>query len=43
LHRAWKNHLISEIAPNYRMKLIDVAGGTGALFKLHNKNWLKYN
>jgi len=29
LHRAWKNYLISEIAPNYQMKLIDVAGGTG--------------
>lgn len=29
LHRAWKNHLINEISPNYKMKLIDVAGGTG--------------
>ncbi len=29
LHRAWKNHFINEIAPNYQMKLIDVAGGTG--------------
>lgn len=29
LHRAWKNHLINEINPNYQMKLIDVAGGTG--------------
>lgn len=31
LHRAWKNHLINEISPNYKMKLIDVAGGTGKL------------
>lgn len=29
IHRAWKNSLISEINPNYNMKLIDVAGGTG--------------
>lgn len=29
LHRAWKNYFINEISPNYRMKLIDVAGGTG--------------
>lgn len=29
LHRAWKNHFINEISPNYQMKLIDVAGGTG--------------
>lgn len=29
LHRVWKNHLINEISPNYQMKLIDVAGGTG--------------
>lgn len=29
LHRAWKNYLIEDINPNYQMKLIDVAGGTG--------------
>lgn len=29
LHRVWKNYLIEEINPNYQMKLIDVAGGTG--------------
>lgn len=29
LHRAWKNHLINQIEPNYNMRLIDVAGGTG--------------
>jgi len=29
LHRAWKNYLIQDINPNYQMKLIDVAGGTG--------------
>jgi ubiquinone/menaquinone biosynthesis C-methylase UbiE len=25
----WKNSLIEEINPNFNMKLIDVAGGTG--------------
>jgi 2-methoxy-6-polyprenyl-1,4-benzoquinol methylase len=29
LHRIWKNSLIEEINPNFNMKLIDVAGGTG--------------
>lgn len=29
LHRVWKNALIEEINPNFNMKLIDVAGGTG--------------
>lgn len=29
LHRVWKNYLIEDINPNYQMKLIDVAGGTG--------------
>lgn len=29
LHRVWKNYLIKEISPTYKMKLIDVAGGTG--------------
>lgn len=41
LHRAWKNHFISEISPNYQMKLIDVAGGTGDIafrFMQHLEN-----
>ncbi len=29
LHRLWKNKLIRDIKPNSKMKLIDVAGGTG--------------
>jgi ubiquinone/menaquinone biosynthesis C-methylase UbiE len=32
LHRVWKNKFIEKIDPNERMKLIDVAGGTGSYF-----------
>ena len=29
IHRLWKNHFVSKFSPNSRMKILDVAGGTG--------------
>ena len=33
IHRLWKNHFVSTLAPNPRMKILDVAGGTGMVIK----------
>lgn len=40
LHRIWKNMFINEIDPNNKMRLIDVAGGTGKLLKDKLDSWL---
>ena len=29
VHRLWKDHFVSTLAPHRAMKLLDVAGGTG--------------
>ena len=29
IHRVWKDHFVSMLAPNLGMKILDVAGGTG--------------
>ena len=29
IHRIWKDHFVSTLAPNRGMKVLDVAGGTG--------------
>jgi len=29
IHRLWKNHFVSKLSPNSKMKILDVAGGTG--------------
>lgn len=29
IHRIWKDHFVSMLAPNRGMKILDVAGGTG--------------
>ena len=34
IHRLWKNHFVATLAPNPRMKILDVAGGTGIVMKL---------
>ena len=33
IHRLWKNHFVSTLAPNPRMKILDVAGGTGIVIE----------
>ena len=41
VHRLWKDHFVQRLAPNPKMKILDVAGGTGKV--LWNDSFLYYH